>query len=535
MSEAQRSGHSRQEHGDNGSRPGAGSERSGVQEHNYDSITEKTEMKKLQYGWLGVMGLSFWFFLGFPFAHHNESYIWQVVLDKLGLIDFITVKMHPFPFGTRPLGQAVVWLVYKASGGSIYPQQIFNYLVAVAAWYILFLAAKEKRVLSLVSLVVGGTLFSGYLYLFHIHGVWYSPTLLLIAVWFLWYPEMLTDRKYLWTSVLAFAAALFHTSALLIHAAFSIGLLFERWKTLTRGQWILVGASTLLALALIRPLSAAVDPGWRMQYVLGLYSYRTTEINSLLSSVVFLLGLLTAASFNLGWRGRAAMIALAVFASVAAYKASIPLLIVWIFFCILKALFMRRWAIALALLAAFVIPLRVQSGSPTHAVFIIMICAFVTCLGSSGLEKRLAFVNNRTACAVGAVLLVSLIGLRTGLQLPVLSKLAYPLLAEKEKTFQLASIIDWMMSSGYRGYGIDFQRFAGGPSETPENAINRTHRPPTRATDLSPYLNVLRHGEPNPGDKLVVCFGSETVGNAREVYRVKGRYAGDAIVFLPTN
>lgn len=54
--------------------------------------------------WMALMGLSFWFLVAFPFGHHNESYVWQVYLDKCGFLDFITVKAPPFPAGLRPLG-----------------------------------------------------------------------------------------------------------------------------------------------------------------------------------------------------------------------------------------------------------------------------------------------------------------------------------------------------------------------------------------------------------------------------------------------
>ncbi len=46
----------------------------------------------------------------------------------------------------RPLGQATAWLGYRLSGGTIYPIELFNYLLAAVSWFILFLAIKEKNI-----------------------------------------------------------------------------------------------------------------------------------------------------------------------------------------------------------------------------------------------------------------------------------------------------------------------------------------------------------------------------------------------------
>lgn len=487
-------------------------------------------MKKLHFGWISVLGLAFWFFLGFPFANHNESYIWVARLNQLGFLDFITLKEAPFPFGRRPLGQAVVWLLYKASGGSMWPQQLFNFVLAAAAWYILFTAMKERKVFSLVALAVGGFFFPGYIYLFHIHGVWYSPVLLVIAAWFVCYPDMLSHRKYLWVSVLSLVLALCYTASLLIHAAFSVGLLLERHRQMALRQKLAVASCAILSFLLVRPLAGVLYVRPSVENIARFVSYRMMELNSALTAVAFLMCLVTVASLRAGWRSKAVLMLLTVVAAAVLVRTSVPVVLLWILICLAKMVWMRKWAIALAIGVMAVYPLTLLAGTPVYTVCVFMLCAAATALGWSELESRLGFVNNRTALVLSLVVVALLAALRSGGHVPILSQLANPVQAEREKTYQLEDIIAWMMSSKYQGYCVTFSQEAGFPTRT-ENAVNRRHRAPTEEWLLAVYLDALRQvGHQN---RVIVSFGDETVPGAREIYRVKGRYAGDAIVYLP--
>ena len=44
---------------------------------------------------VSILGFSFWFWIGFPFAKHNESYAWIVQLNQMGLFDALTQRMKP--------------------------------------------------------------------------------------------------------------------------------------------------------------------------------------------------------------------------------------------------------------------------------------------------------------------------------------------------------------------------------------------------------------------------------------------------------
>lgn len=179
------------------------------------------------FGLITVLGFSFWFLLAFPFGNHNESYRWLVSLDTYGMVDWLTKWLHGSTF--RPLGQLTAWATYSLSGGSTYPIQMLNYILAVLAWLLAFYAAKERRVFALLSLLAGSVFFSGYIYLFHIHGVFYSPVLILIALALqLSSREVVMPRQLLGIALLSLVISLFHPFAVLVGLATIFGLAMDK-------------------------------------------------------------------------------------------------------------------------------------------------------------------------------------------------------------------------------------------------------------------------------------------------------------------
>ncbi len=211
---------------------------------------------------------------------------------------------------------------------------------------------KERKVFSLVALAVGGFFFSGYIYLFHIHGVWYSPVLLVTAVWFAAFPHVLAGRKYIWISVLSLVVSLCYPLALVVHTAFSVGLLLEKRRDMTTKQRVTVGASIILALAALRVLGSA-SVSLSLGNAVRLVSYRMMELNSCLTVVAILLCLVTLASFRIRWQGKVALMALVAVLAALFVRASVPVVVLWVLVCMIKMICVRRWSVALLVGATF--------------------------------------------------------------------------------------------------------------------------------------------------------------------------------------
>ena len=224
--------------------------------------------RSAQFAFVTILGISFWFFLAFPFGNHNESYRWIAPLNDLGLTDWLTQGVVASTY--RPLGQVTAWLSYRISGGSMYPIQFLNYAVAVAAWLLAFASIREKKVFGLVSLLAGGVFFSGYIYLFHIHGVFYSPILLLTAA-MLWLSgkNVITVRYLAGITFLAIAFSLYHPFALPICLAFLVGLALDKRPDLSKVSYLIAGAALLAALASMRSLEQGLTPPWSTENLLA--------------------------------------------------------------------------------------------------------------------------------------------------------------------------------------------------------------------------------------------------------------------------
>src|SRR5262249_24766985 len=130
---------------------------------------------------LAIAGLSFWFWVGFPFANHNESYAWIAQLRTMDLHAALTRTLVGVA-NWRPLGTGTAWILYHAAHGSIAPVELLNYFVAAAAWAWVAWVVADRRVFGIAAFLVGGALFSGYIYLFHLHGIFYSPLLFFVAI-----------------------------------------------------------------------------------------------------------------------------------------------------------------------------------------------------------------------------------------------------------------------------------------------------------------------------------------------------------------
>ncbi|MBU0579645.1 MAG: hypothetical protein KKA19_00570, partial [Candidatus Margulisbacteria bacterium] len=109
-----------------------------------------------------------------------------------------------------------------------------------------------------------------------------------------------------------------------------------------------------------------------------------------------------------------------------------------------------------------------------------------------------------------------------------------PLLAEKEKTYQLEEIITWLMQSEYKEYNINFVSEYSEKSKL-KNRNRSSQRFPTTNHYLNNYLSSIRtaNAKQENNKLLFVCFSNCLIENAELIYSVKGIYAGKASVFIP--
>ena len=478
---------------------------------------------------LAVAGLLFWFLVGFPFGHHNESYEW---VSWISSGDAGSVVWHPFfGAGFRPLAMALAWSLFHVAGGSLVPVQLFNAAVTLLAWGVLAAAAPFRRAFALAALVAGGVLFSGYIYLFHLHGVFYGPVLLWLAFAVRATGRPLGRGTLLVLGATALAAALVHTFAFAFLLAFLAGSAFDRgWLRGRRGAALAIAlvATGALLVAVVAPhLLRATGPG-----LLALAtSLRAVEVNRVVTIVLAGLALATVAGTRWGGGGaRAVALAVTAAGAVALVAADRPMAFLWLAAGMTKVLLHRRFTAAALLAASLALPYAGGTGSPTYAVFALALLAWITALDAGAFERALEGLRPAHAWAAAGALAVLALVVRSGADVPLVTRLARPVLAERERTRQGEDLLRAIVESPWRKHPVRLAVDAGAPTEA-GGAIDRGTRPPSNQICIDAWLRHVRGAPDVKAAPIVLTFGG-TPPAGRRVAFVEGRQAGDASAVL---
>lgn len=477
---------------------------------------------------LPLAGFLLWFAVGLPWGPHTESFDWMVRLDTLSLPEAALSRL-PSVLSLRPLGVGLAWLSYRLGGHDVALAQFVNAALTLLGWWWLGRAVAGRRAFALVALAVGGACFAGYIYVFHLHGVFYAPLLLYLAA------LVRLARAPIGAPALAGAlgagalAALFHPFALALAVAFAAGAVAES-RALRSGRGLAAVAAVLAGAAalylLLVPASVrgpAADPlhGWRV-------SFATTEVNRAVSLVAAALAVVAARGLGAG-RLRLAGTAVVAIAAGALLVLRWPVTPLWIAVAALAAFVQGRPALAMVLLACAALPAANPTGSPTYVVFAAFLAAGLTA-DAAGLEERLAWLRPPVAAALLAAAVALGVALRAGAPVPVAAAVARPLVAERERTAAFPVLVREYLASEWGGHPLVLARGFERPAEG--DALDRRFRPPTSDTHLATWLAHLRRGAPAVGETLYVAFGGDPLAaGGQVVLTARGRAAGDALVF----
>ena len=482
---------------------------------------------------LACASLTLWFWLDFPWQHHNESLVWAVSLSKVSFWETLTSNPVPSVQNFRPLGVALAWVTFHLSSGGIWLQQLVNFALTALAWAMACTACRRQLTFAWLSLICGVAYFSGYIYLFHLHGVFYPPLFLFIAALLVYQSNAPTLR---WRNALgglatAVVAGLFHPFALLIFAAYVCGLWLECRINRRAARLDAAALATGAAVALAVVLTFSAQGLGESDPLEGLLaSYRLLEANRIVSLVSVLLAVVTGSLQ--GRTRRMHFIGGAVAAVVAAafMLTGLPVIFCWIAGCLVNVLRHRQMALAALIVACATIPLATGSGSPTYALFVLMPCiaAIADDLPLPGSQS----MHRRAAVAAITITLALLVALRAGIALPVASKFIVPLLAEKEKTQQLMSAFTWLDDQPNLTGRLELCSAAMAPAAD-KSALDRTYRAPVHAWEFGEYVKARFGPRLASGRPLELCFGGQQLPDAETLYSLPGRWAGTASIQRP--
>lgn len=509
----------------------------------------------LAYFVFAVLGFSFWFFMVVPFASHRESYAW------LGMV-YTEPFAHAFGYISstyRPLAQATTWLAFRILDPGVFPTSVlrqallqgFVYGMFVFAWWLIYSASPNRRLFALIAFVAGGVFFSGYVHLFHIYGIFYIPVILTLGTLLYFNSLGSFDQREVWFAVVATLLVLWHPFAAALFVAFYFGFYLDTFSQRSKGQHIqavailLVGAMAIAGMVVMFPRlttmlgtfprATPMPLGTRL---LGLLvSYQTNEINRVASLVAFVLAQMVVLSMRLSPRAKSAAVLVVSVLSIVFLWNGLPILFVWVCAVLVKLLRLRRWSLFFLMLAAALLPFGGALGTPIYVLFAIIVAVYVTPLGWSEAEQTLSHLKTGYVIATIAALAIVVSMVRVGVDVPVVTKAASPLLTERERTYQLENVLAWLHGSGYCGYEIAFAQNADIPVEDVESAITRRNRPPALIEDVQLFWkDVLQcpntNGSQDHAGTAFVTFGSQPLADSTPVFKIAGRYAGDATVWI---
>ncbi len=430
---------------------------------------------------LPVLGISFWFLLGFPFADRNESYIWITYLQKFSFAEII---QNPIPSirNFRPLAQTVAWCLYHLSGGNGILGQVINFfLLCVATWMMIPLTHVSKLLYwQVFYLMVGLIYFSSFYYVFNLHGIFYSLILLMVALFLKTQEGVLTNWK-IWFPI-CFTLAFFHPLILLFYVAYLVGWLIEieqidSKKVLLLAS-ILAGLFVLLEMLLPYSIFSVID----LQNLIG--TFRNVETHAILKIFTLLLCSLTL--LNKDRQQQLLLLAMAVIYLPLTFIYDLPLLLLLGFLILLTLVIERKWSLAALMLAAISFPITVGSGAPTKAsIFIFLLPHLllrplsISFVVKDWLPKAfaLATIISITVCAVL---------IRLEIKIPLISPLINPVLVEKGKTHQLEKAL--MLAQQQTQFRqIQFLQEKQASIRDQGQPKQRDNFPPTKQKELDVY------------------------------------------------
>ena len=500
--------------------------------------------RTLTYFIVTVLGFSFWFFMTVPFASHRESYWWLAMVDKQPFTQAFRFISSTY----RPLAQVATWSAFLILDPDVFPTSVlrqallqgFIYGLFVLSWWLIYYGVAHRRLFALVAFVVGGVFFSGYVHLFHIYGIFYVPVMLTLGSLLRFHTSGTLEKREVWLAVVATLLVCWHPFATALFLGFYFGFYLETFWKRRRAQHaqavVILAVGTLAIAALVGLFPRAAMP-LNARLFGFLVSYQTNEVNLAASLVAFLLTQIVAFSMLLSHRVKLAVFLFVSALSVVFLLKDLPLLPLWLCAVLIKLFRLRCWSLFFLTLTAALLPFGGGIGTPIYALFAIIVAAYVTPLGWFQAEKALSFVQTRYVIGVVIALVAVLLMVRVGVEVPIVTRVATPLLTERERTYQLENILAWLHNSDYCGYEIAFAEDAGSPINSVASAITRRNRPPAAFEDVQLFWRTVLQCPKAERTKIkvgtaVMTFGGPPLARLSPVFKVKGRYAGDATVWI---
>ncbi len=454
-----------------------------------------------------VFGVCFWFLLLFPFGNRNEGYLWVAYFEQF---NFFEILVNPIPsiITNRPLAQGVAWLLYFVSGGNAILIQFLNFILLCFSFVLLTEYSKNKNT-GLLYLIVGFIYISSFYYIFNLHGIFYSPLLLLMAILIRNSNSILTNWK-VWIVVI-FCLSFFHPFVVIIYLAFIFGLIIEIGRyTGSEIKIVILNSVILLAPVIFYGGGTQLD-SIEISNLIG--AFRNVEANSIIK--IFSIALVLPLVIQRPKFERIIYFLSALIYVPLAVRYNLPLLILAGLILIVTLLIDRKWSLLGLVGASILFPLVVKSGAPTKVSLFLFLLPFLVS-NSLILNFRFDATLRKTIALVAIVpILIVVILVRMEIQIPIVSSFIKPLLVERGKSKQLANCIDIALLQK-TGVSIKYLQDDVGKIRDLGQPLKRDYLPVTKQSELDEYLRIKM--DYSKSNNWYISFGEPIVIDSLQLH-----------------
>jgi len=438
-----------------------------------------------------ISGILFWFIVAFPFENRNESFSWITQIESSSLIDSIT-KPWPSIVTFRPLSQSISWVLYNLANNEIYLIQFFNYVLLILAIFLILKISKAK-LLTAILFSFGYIFFiSAFYYLFHVHGIFYSPLILYCAYLFYIKDDFVhQDKRIVLSLLIAMIVTLLHSYAIVIFTFYiSSQFVIHRFKVSKLFKIILPFTFIFLFLIIVFNNNQGTNLSFSILFLNLKTSLYNVEVSGKLSIVVLFFSILSVLYINkISIRIISALVI--IFLSIIFFLLGLPLFLILVFSVLIKLFYKKEWVLLSILIPLIIFPAIVSSGAATKSSLFIPFLIFAISLNLNYIESTLLKQNKIIYWILIFLLFILSILSRLGNNLPLVDKITQPILIERDKTYQLSKIIDWYLNSDFKDCKLILSQDQASLNIKTKN-LERNQIPPTVQGYLDEYISAKK-------------------------------------------
>jgi len=457
-----------------------------------------------------IQGILFFIIILFPFWHRNESIEWAAILPDAPFFAVLTEQIVSLSF--RPVAQLIAWGSINLFGISPIPVQLLNFFIFLSSLFFFVKYSVNRALTSLVILLLTTLFFSVFYYNFHLHGIFYSPILLLISL------STIPNINYKVFFAFGIVISLLHPLGFLILLSFLINkFIFSNGVLHSKIQILLLSIFALILFTIYFLPSIEIDLA---VYIYNLITaFNSAELNGLLKPISLLI------AFSILFNSRNDFYSfpkyyIAVFSIVIVYTFSFPGLLILIAFSLYTAYNEKDFISIGNIFVSTLFVMYVESGAATKTAPLLF--SLVPVLSRKNLTLALLekYINRFSATSFSISIITLAILIRLNINIPVVSNLVSPFKIEKEKTVQLKEILNWYQNSTYIAYNLKLEKDPVNKAGLNINTDRKTI-PPTFQNYLDSYLNQSsKKNKTNTQNKeLIISFGIKEPLNEIILYK----------------